>query len=152
MKTWSGSTKQNKKKVYCLNNSQKSGAAEKETRHPDVHALKPDEDVSGFWLQYQTMKCNRGEKSRTAVTTGEITADEFRPREGGGGGGEVYWSSPHSEMVIVLEVRPERDPKASTFLITSIPSFTLPKTTCRPSSLNEQRRLILHLNKIDVIN
>lgn len=78
----------------------------------------------------------------------QITAGEFRPpraasREGGGG---VYWSSPQSEMVIFLEVRPDREPKASTFLITSIPSFTLPKTTCRPSSLNEQRRLVIPLN------
>lgn len=51
----------------------------------------------------------------------------------------LYSSSPHSEMVILLEVRPDDEPKDSTFLTTSIPSFTLPKTTCLPSSLNEHR-------------
>ena len=49
----------------------------------------------------------------------------------------LYSSSPHSVMVILLEVRPDDEPKDSTFLTTSIPSFTLPKTTCLPSSLNE---------------
>lgn len=83
-------------------------------------------------------------KSRTAVTTEELTADQSLDpvllAEG------LYLSSPQSEMVIFLEVRPLREPKASTFLITSIPSFTLPKTTCRPSSLNEWRRLIFPPN------
>lgn len=51
----------------------------------------------------------------------------------------VYSSSPQSVIVILLEVRPDREPKASTFLTTSSPSFTLPKTTCFPSSLREQR-------------
>lgn len=57
----------------------------------------------------------------------------------------VYSSSPQSAIVILLEVRPDCEPKDSTFLITSIPSFTLPKTTCLPSSLNEERRRLLSL-------
>lgn len=56
-----------------------------------------------------------------------------------------YTSSPQSVIVIFLEGRPDREPKDSTFLTTSIPSFTLPKTTCLPSSLNEQRGNVLFI-------
>lgn len=37
-------------------------------------------------------------------------------------------------MTIFLEVLPESLPYFSTFLTTSMPSTTLPKTTCLPSS------------------
>lgn len=66
----------------------------------------------------------------------EITAEDD---EAGG----VYWSSPQSVIVIFLEVLPDREPKVSTFLTTSSPSFTLPKTTCLPSSLNEKQTNVI---------
>lgn len=116
-----------------------------------IHILN-DEDVSGFVCSTRWWNAVMASSSCPEIPDhhrGNYSRWEFRPRAASRGG--VYWSSPQSEMVIFLEVRPDREPKASTFLITSIPSFTLPKTTCRPSSLNEQRRLIFPQNS-DIIN
>lgn len=45
-----------------------------------------------------------------------------------------YANSPQSAMTIFLEVDPDELPKDSIFLMTSIPSTTLPNTTCLLSS------------------
>lgn len=50
------------------------------------------------------------------------------------------YSWPQSVIVICLDVFPEEEPKDSTFRTTSIPSTTVPNTTCLPSSLKEGRR------------
>ena len=42
--------------------------------------------------------------------------------------------SPESAITAFLEVLPDPDPIASSFLIISSPSMTSPKTTCLPSN------------------
>src|SRR5262245_3124855 len=46
----------------------------------------------------------------------------------------LAYSSPQSAITIFPFVRPEDDPRASIFFTTSMPSTTLPNTTCLPSS------------------
>ncbi|MPC48547.1 hypothetical protein E2C01_042323 [Portunus trituberculatus] len=45
-----------------------------------------------------------------------------------------FFTSSQSEMTTFLDGRPEREPRLSIAFTTSMPSTTLPNTTCFPSS------------------